>query len=223
MIKVLIIEDDPMVAEINKIYTEKNKNFEVYKICNNGADALTLLSKTKIDLIILDVFMPKMNGIEFLKKIREKGILLDVIIVTSSHDADKLDTVLKFGAIDYLIKPFKYERFNSALENFLNKHTLLNKNKEINQCDIDKLTKFKGKTLPVNLPKGFHKITLSRISTFMKNNNYYFTSEEVATKLNLSKVTTRKYLNYMEEINLISSNIKYGTIGRPTTEYLWNR
>ena len=76
MYKVLIVEDDPMVAMINEQYVCRNKNFCVQKTCRNGQEALDYLEAAqgddKIDLVIMDVFMPLLNGVETLKKIREK-------------------------------------------------------------------------------------------------------------------------------------------------------
>lgn len=67
MIKVLIVEDDPMVAHINKKYTESVAGFSVTNICSNGKEALEIINNTTIDLIILDLYMPKLDGRGFLK------------------------------------------------------------------------------------------------------------------------------------------------------------
>ena len=60
MYKVLIVEDDPMVAMINEQYIKRNKNFEIVGKCNNGLSALDFIENNTVDLLILDVFMP--NG-----------------------------------------------------------------------------------------------------------------------------------------------------------------
>ena len=82
MYKVLIVEDDPMVAMINEQYVNKNKDFSVVKSCRNGQEALDFLQSPdgeKIDLVIMDVFMPYLNGVETLKKIREAKLHCEVI------------------------------------------------------------------------------------------------------------------------------------------------
>ena len=72
MYKVLIVEDDPMVAMINEQYIKRNKNFELVGKCSNGSSALDFLDNNDVDLLILDVYMPKMDGFETLRRVRNK-------------------------------------------------------------------------------------------------------------------------------------------------------
>jgi len=74
-IKILIVEDDPMVAHIHKLYLEELNNFEVVEVIDNGLDAFEYIMKNsgEIDLVILDVHMPKLNGLEMLKLLREEN------------------------------------------------------------------------------------------------------------------------------------------------------
>ena len=101
--KVLIIEDDPMVAMINEQYATKNPNFVSAGICRNGKDALEFLSKNKVDLVVLDVYMPYMDGVETLKKIREQNIQTEVIMVTAANDTATLEKTMNLGVVDYLV------------------------------------------------------------------------------------------------------------------------
>ena len=82
MYQVLIVEDDPMVAMINEQYIRRNGKFEVAGICGDGELAAAFLEKTPVDLIVLDVYMPKTNGLELLKRIRERGLPVSVIMET---------------------------------------------------------------------------------------------------------------------------------------------
>ena len=109
----------------------------VVGICNNGKDALEVLKKSKVDLIILDVYMPKLNGIELLKELRKMNINSDVIMVTAADETKSLNEILNLGVIDYLIEPFEYKRFLGALNKFLEKYTLINTNYKFKQSDID--------------------------------------------------------------------------------------
>ncbi|MCI6580828.1 MAG: response regulator [Oscillospiraceae bacterium] len=72
MYEVMIVEDDPMVAMINKQYVTENKHFHVSCVCRDGDRAFKLLCESTVHLVILDVYMPKTNGLELLRKIREK-------------------------------------------------------------------------------------------------------------------------------------------------------
>lgn len=219
MIKVLIVEDDPMVAEINKKYTESINGFKVIKICDNGLDAMKYLKSISLDLIILDVYMPKLNGIQFLKELRKFNSKLDVIMVTAADEGEKLKEVLNLGVIDYLIKPFEYERFKEALDKFKQMNELFNTKPILKQEDVDNIT-VKNNYKNGELEKGINERTLERIKKHLKNNeNEYYTCEKVADEMKLSRITIRRYLEYMNKIGKVKRDVQYGDIGRPRIKY----
>lgn len=137
--KVLIIEDDPMVAMINGQYVSKNPLFTVSASFRNGQEALDFLETNSVDLIVLDVFMPYMDGIETLKKIRERKISSEVIMVTAANDSATIEQTMHLGVIDYLIKPFAYERFQVALEKFVSQQKILKSGDVLDQSLIDNM------------------------------------------------------------------------------------
>ena len=118
MTSVLIVEDDPMVAQINKNYIESVEGFNVVNIIKDANNAIDYLRNHKVDLIILDIYLPKGDGISILKQVREMGIKLDAIMVTAATESEKIEDALRYGAIDYLIKPFEYERLKRILEKY---------------------------------------------------------------------------------------------------------
>lgn len=226
MIKVLIVEDDPMVLSLNKRYIETLEGFKVVATAENGKEALEYLKNHSVDLIILDVYMPKLDGISFLKEMRRRLIKADVILVTAAKEAECIDEVLKLGAVDYLIKPFEYERLKSSLDNYVGRYQLLRSKNTIKQEDIDRITKRNHHNLESTLQKGLHKKTLERIRGFMKmNEDIYFTSEEVSEKIKVSRVTVRRYLEYLVSIDELELEVEYGSVGRPSHlyKYLKNR
>jgi response regulator of citrate/malate metabolism len=220
MIKVLIVEDDPMVAQINKKYTERVEGFKVNAVCTNGKEALDIIEKRDIDLIILDIYMPKLDGISLLKYMRRECIMTDVIMVTAAQEADKLDEVLTLGAVDYLIKPFEFERFKETLERFMIRYQLLHTKNYMSQEDIDKITsqnKIKNST---EIQKGLNRRTLERVREFMKQHyDKYYTSEEIAKAMKMTRVTIRRYMEYMESQGELKCSIEYGAVGRPSNKY----
>lgn len=117
MYEVVIVEDDPMVAMINKQYVTENKHFHVASVCRDGDAALAYLTANNVQLVILDVYMPKTTGIEVLRRIREKNLPLAVIMVTAANDSAAIEEAVRLGVVDYLIKPFSSARFQQALEN----------------------------------------------------------------------------------------------------------
>ncbi len=219
MIKVLIVEDDPMVAELNKRYVESLTGFKVISVVSNGEDALGLLQSTEIDLLILDIYMPKMNGISLMEKMRTNFINTDVILVTAAKEAKEIDEALKLGAVDYLIKPFDKNRIKKSLNNYLARYKLLHGKDTFRQEDIDKITNSNAYCDDTELEKGVHKNTLRIIWNFIGNRNIFLTSEEVAEGTGLSRVTVRRYLDYLVTKGDVVSKVEYGSIGRPSYLY----
>jgi response regulator of citrate/malate metabolism len=225
MYEVLIIEDDPMVAMINKQYVNQNNKFHVCEICRDGASALEYLDKNTVHLIILDQYMPQMNGLTLLRTIREKEIPVSVIMVTAANDSATIEEALRFGIVDYLVKPFYNARFQQALETFLNRQDVFNDISSFKQHHIDALLEnnLKIQKTTEQFPKGIQEQTAKKMCDFMKENkNDEFTSEVIADKVGLSRVTVRRYMNYLLEKNYIVGRMNYETGGRPCMLYRWN-
>ena len=141
-------------------------------------------------------------------------------MVTAADESDKLNEVLKLGAIDYLIKPFEYERFKDALNKFKVRHKVLSQKSIISQDDIDRITNQSNFNINEDAQKGINDRTLKRLKDFLKDySEECFTCEEIAEEMRLSRVTIRRYLEYMTSIGELNRDIEYGEIGRPKTIY----
>ncbi len=221
MYKVIIVEDDPMVAMINNHYVEQDKRFHVVQSFRNGNDAFKYLSENQVDLAILDVYMPILDGLSLLKKIRAAEINTDIIMVTASNDKNTLDTVLNFGVIDYLVKPFVQERFQLALDKFVEFNMQKNNVCVLDQNRIDEIMNSEHfANNNIELPKGIQDKTLNKIREYLrKDSNSGHTSEQIAAFLNISKVTVRKYMHYLTKNNEVIEQINYDTGGRPCMVY----
>ena len=234
--KVLIVEDDPMVAMINSQFVKKSEGFEVAGMCRNGQEALDFLDSNTVDLILLDVFMPVLNGTETLKKIRSKKINSEVIMVTAANDTATIEETVHLGVHDYLIKPFTYERCYASLEKFKAKKEILNQNTVMDQSCIDNLI-LHGNTalqatasdsadssedVQASLPKGIQRRTLSRIISYFDSNSGWSSTDMISETLGISIVTVRTYMNYLVKTKTISEDVNYDTGGRPSMLYKKN-
>lgn len=226
--KVLIVDDDPMVAMINEQYVCKNKQFKVIGSCRNGNAALEFLEKTPADLVILDVYMPDMDGLETLKKIREKKICTEVIMVTAANDVSTLEDTMHLGVIDFLIKPFAYERFQIALEKFLANRRLFNNSEVLNQNSVDSIITNTKKVGAKEFPKGIQEKTLSLIREYFEKNaaqngqGCWLSGEIIAENVGLSSVTIRRYMSFLVSSGEVEQSINYETGGRPSVLYKKN-
>ena len=220
MYKVLIVEDDPMVAMINEQYIKRNKNFEIVGKCNDGMSALDFLENNTVDLLILDVFMPKMDGFETLRQIRNKQIIVDAIMVTAANERESLEEALHLGIVDYLVKPFTFDRFQMALEKYIAQNNALKDIETLNQKSIDHIIDNARKKSEDLYPKGIQEKTIELIMEYLKvNKNTWFTGDEIAEKVNLTGVTVRRYMNYLAESGKVVGEMNYETGGRPCMRY----
>ena len=220
MYKVLIVEDDPMVAMINEQFVSRHKDFVVAHKCNDGKSALEYLENNDVDLIILDVFMPYMDGFETLRQIRKKQIPVDVIMVTAANEREQLKEGLHLGVVDYLVKPFTFERFKVALDKFIAQVEALKDLDKVNQKNIDFLIDISRKKANELYPKVIQEKTLQTIIEHLKENkNKWLTGDEIAEKVGLTGVTVRRYMTHLSETGMVIADMNYGTGGRPCILY----
>ena len=107
-----------MIASINQTFLSRDPRFSLAAVFHSGQEALEWLRKRPVELLILDVYMPRMSGLELLRELRAEEITLDVIMVTAANDSKTVDALLKLGVADYLVKPFTARRFQQALDTF---------------------------------------------------------------------------------------------------------
>ena len=220
MYKVLIVEDDPMVAMINEQYIKRNKNFELVGKCSNGSSALDFLDNHDVDLLILDVYMPKMDGFETLRRVRNKKITVDAIMVTAANDRASLEEALHLGIVDYLVKPFTFDRFQMALEKYISQNNALRDFETLNQKNIDHIIDNTRKKSDDLYPKGIQEKTVDLIMEYLKaNEGKWFTGDDIAEKVGLTGVTVRRYMNYLAESGRVTGEMNYETGGRPCMKY----
>ena len=218
--KVLIVEDDPMVSMINEQYVNRNKAFAVVGKCKDGKSALDFLEKNDVDLIVLDVFMPLMDGFETLRQIRKNKKSVDIIMVTAANDRTSLEEALHLGVVDYLVKPFTYDRFRIALDKYVSHLEAFKNMDTLNQKNIDYIFGNSQKKNDELYPKGIQEKTMQTILDEMKKSpSKWLTGDEVAERIGLTGVTVRRYLNHLAEKGVLLSEIDYETGGRPCMRY----
>ena len=126
-LRVLIIDDDVRIAEIHRRYVEKTDGFEVVGIANTLEDAQLQLDVLEPDLLLLDIFFPEGNGLEFLKQTRLLRKQVDVIPITAAKEVHLFNEVLHGGVFDYILEPVVLSRFQTTLQRYRQtKNQLLN-------------------------------------------------------------------------------------------------
>ncbi|MBS4031741.1 MAG: response regulator [Clostridiales bacterium] len=217
-IRTIIVEDDPMVMQVNRQYIEEIGGFNIIGTAETGYEALTITRQLLPDLVILDIYLPDLDGIQTLKELRSSNIPTDVILVTAARDVDTVQNAFRYGAIDYIIKPFKYTRLKSALDSYKLLHSKMHRKTSMDQEEIDDLSMNKTRQQEA-LPKGLNEVTLRQVMLHILKANAPLSAEDVADGVGLARVTARRYLDYLEKSGKLSLKVQYGSVGRPINRY----
>jgi len=223
-IEVVIIEDNLKVAKAHQLYVEKVSGFTVTGVVNLLADAEQMVEALQPDLILLDVYFPDGNGMDFLDLLRTRHSKSDVILITAAKEVKLLHNALRGGVFDYMIKPVFFERFEEALTKYRQHWLELQQLNDMSQEDVDRFfhhgTTAGERSKDQTLPKGIDALTLEKvIAQFDKTPEKGFTAEEMGQFIGASRTTARKYLEYLISTGHLKIDVEYGTIGRPERRY----
>ena len=189
--RAVIVEDDPMVALLDRTYVERDPRFRVVQTFQDGRAALEWLEQNPAELAVLDVYMPLLTGAELLRELRRRGIGIDAVMVTAANDSKTVDALLKLGVADYLVAQSALDRlFSSAPA---------------------------GER---QIPKGLQESTLEKVRACLRQAPPQgLPSEALSRATGLSAVTVRRYVNYLVERGEAVSTVNYDTGGRPCRLY----
>ena len=129
-INILVVDDEKEIADLVEIYLVSD-GYKVFK-ANNAQDGLELLEKEEIHLVLLDIMMPGMDGLEMCRKIRETNNIPIIMLSAKSTDLDKI-LGLGTGADDYVVKPFNPLELTARVKSQLRRYTQLNPNSNTGQ------------------------------------------------------------------------------------------
>lgn len=221
-IKVAIAEDDFRIADIHEKFLEKFKEIDIVGKALNGEQTLQLLDQTTPDLLLLDVYMPDMLGSELLPAIRENFPKVSIIMITAATEKVFLEKALSYGVENYLIKPVSRERFDDVIQEFIKKHSLLSATQEVNQNYVDMLFRkgiIEDTKKSTGLPKGIDEITLGKVKAVFHVSREGLSAEDVGKEIGASRITARRYLEYLSSKKEVKAEVVYGIVGRPERKY----
>lgn len=217
-VKTVIVEDDFRVADIHEKFLEKIPEVEVLGKALNAEQALKLLQDNKVDLVLLDIYMPDELGTDLLITIRSRFPDVDIIMITAATDRSFLEKAIRYGVENYLIKPVSMERFINMIEDYIKKRELLQSRDDIDQEFVDRLF---GKRYEEKLnndskfPKGIDELTLSKVLDILDKSDSGLSAEQVGRRMGASRTTARRYLEYLISADYCRAEVEYGIVGRP--------
>ena len=215
---VLVVDDDFMVARIHSRFLQTQNGFRVAGVAHTGIDALAKLAELNPDLMLLDVHLPDMSGLEVLRIARQDHPDVDVIVVTAERELDSVRDAWQGGAMSYLVKPFEYTALAQRLDHFRKARAVLDTS-EVDQSDIDRLFGVgSGPGRRADLPKGLSRETADLVRRALSADEAV-SATECAERVGISRVSARRYLEYLEQTGAAVVRLKYGRTGRPERLY----
>ncbi|GII92615.1 response regulator [Sinosporangium siamense] len=221
MIRVLVVDDDFMVARIHSGYVARMPGFAVAGSAHTGRAAIAAVAEYRPDLVLLDIYLPDMSGLDVLQTLRGVAHPVDILVITAARDVATVRAAMRGGAVNYLIKPFTASALTDRLEQYAEtRRQLVAIGGEVAQDDVDRLFGgFKGSGPP--LPKGLSPTTCTLVAEALRTTDSDLSAAEAAVLTGLSRVSARRYLEYLCASGRAELRPKYGTAGRPEHRYRW--
>jgi response regulator of citrate/malate metabolism len=223
VIRTLVVDDDFMAASVHREFTERVPGFVVVGEATTGADALRLIGELKPDLVLLDVYLPDLSGIDVLRRLRATAQAhVDVIAITSAKDVHVLREAMHLGVVHYIVKPFTFTTLSERLETYASLKSQLDHLQQADQPDVDRLYRLlRTRNVHEPLPKGISAPTLAHVVDILRGADEGLSSSELATRANLSQGIARRYLRFLADSGTVNLTLRYAPAGRPEHIYRW--
>ncbi|MGY2075447.1 response regulator [Blastococcus sp. SYSU DS0828] len=230
-VRVLVVDDDFAVASVHRGYVESLPGFTVVAEVHRGVQAVEAVQALRPDLVLLDVYLPDISGLEVLRRIRAApGPQPDVLAITAAREVDTVRQAMTGGVVDYLVKPFSLATFRERLEVYRAHRTdVLRRSGDtggLEQSDVDRLLAGRrrggGAGSVTDLPKGLSPRTLEAVARTLRSDpTRDLSAGEVAERCGLARVSARRYLEHLERTGRATVFPRYGGTGRPENGYRW--
>ena len=222
MIRTLIVDDDPAAVSIHREFVDRLPEFTVVGTTTSGTEAVQLAGTLRPDLILLDMYLPDLPGLEVLRALRASGRPpTDVIAITSAKDVDILRGAMNLGVVHYIVKPFSYRAFRERLENYAAARSRLAVAHAPGQREIDRIFALLRSGSDDMLPKGISAATLKVVVDILRSADDRLTAGDLATRAGFSESVARRYLKFLSDSGNVEYHPRYGSAGRPEHLYSW--
>ncbi|MFD9949021.1 response regulator [Nonomuraea sp. NPDC059023] len=223
MIDVLVVDDDFMVAKVNSGFVNQVAGFRVIGTAGTGRQALDRVTELRPDLVLLDLYLPDLFGLEVITRLRAAGHDCDVIVISAARESDTVRGAARRGVSDYLLKPFDFDDLRVRLEHYAAQRAGLGTTVITSQADVDRLLAGAGSPAPAVLPKGMSVETAELVKRALHATGGTLSATECAAQVGISRVSARRYLEHLTAIGQVEVSLRYGGAGRPERRYQWHR
>jgi len=218
VITVLVVDDDFRVARIHSAFVDRVEGFRTVGVAHTGADALRAARTLSPDLILLDLYLPDIFGLDLISQIRVEGAESDVIVISAANESDTVERAVKLGVASYLLKPFTLDDLAARLSEYKSQHRSSQHRTLDHQAEVDRIF---GRTVQLApLPKGMSTETAELILAVLSEQANELSAQECADAIGVSRVSARRYLEHFVREGRVHVSLRYGSPGRPERRYL---
>lgn len=222
VLSVLVVEDEPVAAEAHTAYVERVPGFAVAATVGTSQAALQALQDRHVDVVLLDMNLPDRHGLEVIRAMRAGGHRADVIALTSARDLDVVRAAVSLGVVQYVLKPFVFATLRERLLAYRAYREQVQGAEQVGtQAEVDEVIGGLRAGAETRLPKGMSEELLSRVSRALREADAGISATEVGDAVGVSRVTARRYAEFLCESRLVVRRSRYAGSGRPEVEYRW--
>ena len=218
MITVLVVDDDFRVARIHSAFVDRVAGFRTIGVAHNGAEALAAAQSLTPDLILLDLYLPDIFGLDLISRLRVAGCDSDIIVISAANESLTVERAVKLGVASYLLKPFTLDDLAARLGEYQSQQGRARRRTLGDQADVDRIFGRTEQAAP--LPKGMSAETAELILAVLTEQAHELSAQECAEAIGVSRVSARRYLEHFVRQGRVQVSLRYGNRGRPERRYV---
>lgn len=217
MITVLVVDDDFRVARIHSAFVDRVEGFRTVGSAGTGRDALEQARQLQPDLILLDLYLPDIFGLDLLNQLRVAGVESDAIVISAANEFETVERALGLGVANYLLKPFTFDDLANRLNEYRAQRRRRPRPPVEDQAEVDRIFGRSGTGRPAAMPKGLSPETAELILGSLSAEPR--SAQECADAAGISRVSARRYLELYVQQGKAQVSLRYGGRGRPERRY----
>lgn len=203
-------------------FVDRVDGFPVVGTAHTGAQAVAAVAQLRPDLLLLDLYLPDMFGLEVVGGLREQGDKTDVRVISAARGMESVRGAVRHGAVNYLLKPFGFNDLRARLEQYAVQRQRMDVAVVRGQEDIDRVLPGTAMTAgATQLPKGMSPVTAVLVETALRKSDTV-SATECAELVGISRVSARRYLEHFVGTGAVEVSLRYGSAGRPERRYRWS-
>lgn len=212
IVRTLIVDDDFHVARLHAAYVDSVRGFSALPAVGSGRAALRTARTLNPDLVLLDIYLPDMSGLDVL------GALdADAFVITAAADPPSVRAALRRGALAYLVKPFPPEILTRRLAAYARYRNLLAGTDDLDQGAIEHAI---GLMRPDDRSGArLRDVTRIAVMSALRRHKVPAGAAEIAAQMGVSRATAQRYLAVLVDDGTVTMQLRYGTTGRPEHRY----